>query len=133
MNILLDTHFLLWVLLDQSRLRPTERTSILDSNNTIYVSTVSFWEISLKYALGKISFKEVMPEDLLPATVQSGFTVIELDGTDAGTFYQLPRLEHSDPFDRMLVWQAIQRRFHLLSRDRALEEYKKFGLQIITA
>lgn len=131
MNILLDTHYVLWSLLDSKKLTQSERDCLVNVNNTIIVSTVSLWEISLKYQLKKLYLKNITPEDL-PATInKSGFEIVDITSEEATTFYHLPRAEHSDPFDRMLIWQAIQHKWSFMTRDKKLFTYAHNGLQLL--
>ena len=60
-----------------------------------------------------------------------GLTLIDPDADESASFYRLPRLPHRDPFDRMLVWQAIQRDLVLLTRDSALPDYRAAGLKTL--
>jgi PIN domain nuclease of toxin-antitoxin system len=130
-NYLLDTHALIWSLFDPEELSPLARTTIISQENNISVSVISFWEISLKYALKKIDLFEVMPDELPEYTEKMGIEIIPVDLSEAASFFKLPRLEHKDPFDRMLVWQAIQRKLVLISKDHSLNEYRKFGLRTL--
>lgn len=129
MNYLLDTHTLIWSLFDPERLSPSVRDTIVSQENDIAVSVVSFWEISLKFAMRKLDLYGVMPEELPEYVKQMDIEIIPINSSEAASFYKLPRLEHKDPFDRMIVWQAIQRKIVLISKDHNLNEYQKFGLK----
>ena len=131
MNCLLDTHALLWVLFDPVRLGKKGESCIRDPDVTVFVSVVSLWEISLKFATGKLQFNNVMPDDFPELIRQSGFTILQLTDVEAATFHRLPRLEHKDPFDRLIIWQSISRKLTLISQDRAFADYKKLGLKVI--
>lgn len=131
MNILLDTHYVLWSLFDPKKLRQQERGYFLNTDNTILVSVISLWEISLKYQLGKLTLKGIRPENLPLAITQSGFTIVGMTEVEASGFYQLPKMLHHDPFDRMLVWQAIQNRWWFLSKDKPIKAYKNKGLRLL--
>jgi len=130
MRFLLDTHSLIWSLFSPDRLSKKARTSILDPENDVFVSVVSFWEISLKYALGKIEIKGLNPEDLPAAAKEAYFETIELEPREAAGFHRLPRIGHKDPFDRLIIWQAIQRDFFLISADRHFSAYQEYGLEL---
>ena len=91
----------------------------------------SLWEISLKFGIGKLEIGDVRPEDLPGAARETGFKVIDLSPDDAASFHRLPRLAHKDPFDRMLVRQAIRGKLTLISRDRQMEAYRQWGLEIL--
>jgi PIN domain nuclease of toxin-antitoxin system len=126
----LDTHSFLWALFDPEKLSESANKTIRDPENDILVSVVTFWEISLKYALGKLSLVECGPEDLPEAAQAMGLDILQIDPHDAASFHQLPRLVHKDPFDRLLIWQAIQNQMALVSRDPSFKEYRKFGLKV---
>jgi PIN domain nuclease of toxin-antitoxin system len=130
MNCLLDTHALLWTLFDPTRLGNKAADCIRNPDVSIAVSVVSFWEISLKYATGKLHLDNVIPDDFPEIVRQSGFTILQLADVEAATFYRLPRMEHKDPFDRLIIWQSISRKLTLLSQDRAFADYKKLGLKV---
>ena len=131
MNCLLHTHTFLWAAMDPEKLSHRARATILDAANDIHVSVVTFWEVSLKFALGKIELQGTTPEELPEAAVQMGFTLLTLAPQDAATFYQLPRFQHKDPFDRMLVWQSICQNLTLLSKDSDLRQYQPHGLRVL--
>ena len=130
MNYLLDTHALLWTLFKKSALSTNAVNAIKDIKNSIYVSAVSFWEISLKYAIGKLQLHNVFPDELPEVCKKNGFELIDLKAEECSSFFRLTLTKHKDPFDRMLIWQAIQQNILLISKDRSLKEYKKIGLRI---
>ena len=131
MNCLLDTHALLWMLFDPDRLGKKAADCIRNPDVTVAVSVVTFWEISLKYATGKLQLDKVIPDDFPEVVRQSGFSILQLADIEAATFHRLPRMQHKDPFDRLIIWQAITRKLTLISHDRAFADYKKLGLKII--
>jgi PIN domain nuclease of toxin-antitoxin system len=107
------------------------RAVIEDSNNRIEISAVTLWEISLKHALGKLELTGVVPEDLPAVAAQMRMPIQPLVGEDAATYHRLPRTAHKDPFDRMIVWQCLRRRWTLISADGELEQYRNFGLDLL--
>jgi PIN domain nuclease of toxin-antitoxin system len=128
-NVLVDTHYLLWSLIEPERLDPHARDVMENNDDAKYASAVTFWEISLKCALGKLELGGIAPEQILPAAVESGFHVLPLDADVAAGSHRLPSvLDHRDPFDRLLIWQCIQARFAMLSSDARFDEYARFGL-----
>ncbi len=131
MNCLLDTHTLLWTLFDPSRLGKKAAESIRNPEVTVSVSVVSFWEISLKYATGKLELSGVTPDEFPAIVRQSGFYILPVDAADAATFHHLPRMEHKDPFDRLIIWQAISHKLTLISQDKAFAAYRKLGLKVL--
>jgi len=122
MKLLLDTHTFLWWITDDLQLSPKAHELISDSYNTMYWSAASSWEVSIKYALGRLPLPET-PEQFLP--VELGKNRIEsLSVIDAHAFQagRLPR-HHGDPFDRMLVAQAQVESLAILSNDLILTHY----------
>lgn len=120
---LLDTHAMLWMLYDDKRL-PASARRLINGELPVYYSTVSFWEIALKR--GGKGFDFAIEDDwdiLLPrALKQSDVLRLDLEAFDCRRMERLP-LYHRDPFDRMLVAQAVQRRFGIISRDPILDRY----------
>ena len=130
MRFLLDTHSFLWAVFDPEKLSRSARSTITDPDNDILVSVITFWEISLKYALGKIELEGIGPDDLPRIAEEMTLEILYITPNEAATFHKLPRLAHKDPFDRFLIWQAIQHKINLISKDRAFMAYKKYGLKI---
>ena len=96
----------------------------------VYVSAISIWEISLKYSLKKLEIKNFNVNELLDAIDNSGFITTDLSPEEAIDFHNLPRLKNKDPFDRMLICQAIYNNFYFLSVDKDMSDYKKYGLKL---
>jgi PIN domain nuclease of toxin-antitoxin system len=130
MNYLLDTHTLLWCLFDQKQLSPNSSSIILDDKNEIFISTVSLWEISLKFSLGKLSLSNILPDQLPSYIRKAGYEIITIDENISSTFYKLSKYDHTDPFDRLLIWQAIISGYILISKDSSFEKYVEDGLQL---
>jgi PIN domain nuclease of toxin-antitoxin system len=122
MKLLLDTHTFLWWITDDPQLSAGARELIGDGKNTLFWSAASSWEVSIKYALGRMPLPEV-PELFLPAEIEKN-RIESLPIIDAHAF-QVGRLphHHRDPFDRMLVAQAQIESLALLSNDRQLSPY----------
>ena len=131
MNVLLDTPILIWALADTKKLKRKEKDIILSPDTTIYVSAISLWEISLKYSIGKFKISSLHLESIVQGIEQSGYSIITLTPAQAIGFYQLPRTAHADPFDRMLVWQAIAHKYYFMSRESKLKLYQPNGLQLV--
>lgn len=129
MSHLLDSHAFLWCALRPAGLSARVRELLGRSETRCAVSAVSFWELSLKHALGKLELTGVAPSDFPRLAQQLHFDVLPLEGATAATFHQLPGSGHRDPFDRLLVWQALRARLILISKDAALDAYGKSGLQ----
>ncbi len=131
MKILLDTHILLWALFDAKKLNKNEQIILEDNATEIFVSSISLWEISLKYALKKLDLEHGSPEDIPSFARQTGFDIIQMTETEASTHFKLPPLSHKDPFDRMLIWQAINRELCLMTHDKEYNAYTKWGLKLL--
>ncbi len=131
MNYLVDTHIFLWVTIFSKKISKRVRDILLDPQISKYVSAITFWEISLKYQLGKIDLAGISADKLPVIAKDSGFDILNLDCDTAASFYKLPKLRNKDPFDRMLAWQAISKDFHLLTKDQDFADYKDHGLIIV--
>ena len=129
MNLLLDTHGFLWSLFTPDKLSKAALREIKSPNNDVAVSVVTFWEISLKYALGKLELTGVKPEELPDFAGKMDMKILPITAAEASSFHKLPRLSHKDPFDRIIIWQAIQRKMTLVSKDRDFKAYRKYRTQ----
>ena len=118
MTYLLDTHVLLWWLDDPALLSDAARRAIGDGKNTIYVSAAVAWEIAIKQALGKLQ----APDNLEEVMAANRFLPLPVTVAHALGVRTLP-LHHRDPFDRMLLSQALQEGFTLISRDPHVARY----------
>jgi PIN domain nuclease of toxin-antitoxin system len=117
-NLLLDTHVLLWWLADNPTLSAAARTAIADSNNIVFVSAVTAWEITIKKALGKLS----APDNLAEEITNNRFLPLPVTISHAIAVGKLPPI-HQDPFDRLLAAQATIDNLTLLTRDVNLKNY----------
>jgi PIN domain nuclease of toxin-antitoxin system len=117
-RLLLDTHIVLWVLRDARELKAGAR-SMIGHAEAVFVSAASWWEVSIKAAAGKLP---VEPERLQARALAAGFEPLPVTWTHALAVHGLPPL-HRDPFDRMLIAQAISEPLHLLTHDAALAAY----------
>ena len=131
MKLLLDTHALIWFLADPKKI-PAKTLRLLErSESEVWFSSLSLWEISLKFSLGKMRLKDITAKGLSEAAKDQDFNLITLSEQDAVGFDYLPRHLHPDPFDRMLIWQAIGRGLTLVSVEKNLDEYNRLGLKWI--
>jgi len=131
MKLLLDTCSLLWALQDAERLSAQARRALKNTDHTVAVSVVSFWEISLKFGLGKLVLHGAVPEDIPRFVKEAGWEVISLSAGTAASAGRLPRpIDHRDPFDRLLIWTAINEGFSLVSGDDDFPAYVPHGLKI---
>lgn len=127
MKYLIDSHIFLWLLFEPNRLITEVRSVIENPANQIFVSSLTFWELSLKFGLGKLSLEGVTPQELPALAEKMGLTLLDLGSQTAASVHQLPMI-HKDPFDRMLINTAIQQNLILISRDRFFEGYQAYGL-----
>lgn len=125
MKLLLDTHVLLWWLDDPLRILEAARDRIADPGNDVLVSAVSCWEIAIKRGLGKLT----APNDLDDVITTCGFVELAISISHSLKTENLP-LHHRDPFDRMLIAQAVCESATLVSHDRMFELY---GIPLIHA
>jgi PIN domain nuclease of toxin-antitoxin system len=121
--ILLDTHFLLWAVGPPDRLSATIRSVLEDGQNEILFSAASIWEIAIKAALGRQDFL-ARPDGVAEAALRSGFRELPLSWQEAASVVHLPS-HHRDPFDRLLVAQAIAFPARLLTVDAMLARYSE--------
>jgi PIN domain nuclease of toxin-antitoxin system len=122
MKLLLDTHVFLWFIGGDARLSDGLRDSIRDLNNEVYLSVVSVWEATVKYQLGKLPLPQ-SPEMYLPAQRQHHqIASLALGETSVAQLASLPAL-HRDPFDRMLICQALAHGLVLVTVDTAISPY----------
>ena len=129
---LLDTHILLWMLYAPEKLSENEKEIILNNDNRLSVSVVSLWEMTIKYSLKKLDFKNFSPDTILKLSKDSDVDILNLNEVIVTSQYFLPLMSnHKDPFDRMLIWQCISNKMILISRDKKFEAYKEFGLQLL--
>lgn len=121
MNLLLDTHILLWVAGQPERLSEEARKLIEAPTNTPVFSAASLWEIAIKSGLGRADFR-VQPRVLRRGLLDNGFLELALTSAHAVAIDNLPDL-HRDPFDRILLAQAIVEGFTLLTSDEQVARY----------
>jgi PIN domain nuclease of toxin-antitoxin system len=121
MRLLLDTHVLLWALSNPQQLGEAARAAIEDPGNDVMFSAASIWEIAIKASLKRIDF-QVSPEEIAAAAFECGFTELPVRSAAAAFTAKLPA-HHRDPFDRLLIAQAITEPAALYTADAELERY----------
>ena len=121
MNILLDTHVALWAITDNKNLSDKARELILAPRNTVWVSAVSLWEITIKYSLGR-SDMLVCGRDALHYFNQAGYRTLSIEAEHAVAVEELPT-HHQDPFDRLLIAQALVEPMRLITHDAIVARY----------
>jgi len=120
MRVLLDTNVLLWALVDSPRIEPIRRL-LLSSDTEVYISAASFWEIAIKNSIGKL---EASVKLVRQGALDSGFIELPVNGIHTETLETLP-FHHKDPFDRIIVAQAITEPMRLLTGDNTLAAYSE--------
>ena len=134
MNLLLDTHILIWALNEDPKLPEKARELILDKNNTVYYSTVSLWETAVKHALHpeNVNFTG---KELAQYCREAGYFSVEMRDKHVFALETLTREEnappHRDPFDRMLIAQAKAENLSLITHDALLPYYREKCIIIV--
>jgi PIN domain nuclease of toxin-antitoxin system len=122
MNLLLDTNVLIWSLFNPARLSQRASAALVDPRNAVWVSTICAWEMAIKVALGKLN----VPRDVglwLPVELDARrFTELPATIAHAAATEHLP-LHHNDPFDRLLIAQAITQGLTIVTGDRVFQRY----------
>ena len=122
MKLLLDTHIFLWLITGDSRVTEAMKAAILNPANEVYLSVVSIWEITVKYQLGRLPLPEP-PQSYLPVQRQRHqIASLSLDEASISQLVKLPSI-HRDPFDRMLVCQALEHDLTIVTVDATLQSY----------
>ena len=122
MRLLLDTHTLLWWLAGDEALSNTARGAIGDPDNEIFVSAAAAWEIATKYRLGRLPGAAIVAADIASAVASQGFVELPFNIRDGQTAGGLPAI-HKDPFDRMLIAQAIAADMVIVSNEDLFNAY----------
>jgi PIN domain nuclease of toxin-antitoxin system len=125
MRLLLDTHIFLWAVMGDSALKAPVRR-VIEEADEVYVSAASIWEIAIKARLGKI---EADTDALVDEIAQVGFRELPVRLRHAAGVAKLP-LHHTDPFDRLLIAQAIAEPLKLLTVDKPLAQYSEMVLVV---
>ena len=123
MRLLLDTHLLLWALVEPEKLGAEVRALVEDLENEVLFSAASIWEVAIKAGLGRADFT-VRPEEVAWGAVEAGFAELPVRAEVAARVADLP-LHHRDPFDRLLVAQAMAGPMRLYTADPLLPPYSE--------
>ena len=122
MRVLLDTHAFLWWIADSRRLSSAAYAAIIDSSNTVFVSAATAWEIATKCRLGKLPEADAMAYDMVNTIALQGFSQLPITvehGNRAGSLAG----PHRDPFDRILIAQAMTEDLALVSNETLFDRY----------
>jgi len=121
-NILLDTHVFLWFITEDKKLSKDIKRNIVSLQNQVYLSSVSIWECLTKYRIGKLNLPTHPEQYLIAQRQQHNISSLSLDEGSVQHLVTLPHL-HRDPFDRMLICQAIEHNLILVTVDEAIQRY----------
>ncbi len=121
MNLLLDAHVALWAITDSPKLSDKAREFILAPRSIIWISAVTIWEIAIKHSLGKGDIP-ISAEDAVKYFRAAGYQFLAIEPEHAAAIEKLPK-HHQDPFDRLLVAQALVEPMHLLTHDQTVARY----------
>ena len=127
MKLLLDTHVLIWSATEVHRLSAAAREAIEDGANEVFVSVVSGWEIAIKQSLGKLDLAKPAEQWLPDVLRRSGFEVAEVGLVSALRVRSLP-WHHRDPFDRLLIGQAFEEGYTIVTHD---EWFAPYGIPVL--
>ena len=122
MRLLLDTHAFLWWLAGNRRLSPAARRAVEDTSNDVVVSAATAWEITTKHRVGKLQQAEAVALDVTASIASQGFDELAITVEDAERAGRLPGT-HRDPFDRMLIAQALAHNLTVVSVDAVFDGY----------
>ncbi|MEK7551484.1 MAG: type II toxin-antitoxin system VapC family toxin [Patescibacteria group bacterium] len=131
MSYLIDTHIFLWSVMYPKKISHKISKILINPEVTKYISVLSFWEISLKFSLGKIYLTGLFPDELPDIAKKANIDILDLDIKIASSYHKLPKANNKDQFDRMIAWQAINYDCVLLTKDKSFIDYKNYGLRII--
>jgi PIN domain nuclease of toxin-antitoxin system len=123
MRLLLDTHAFLWLDEAPEKLSSMAEAACRDTANTLHLSLASVWEMQIKIQIGKLTLEDPLQEMIRRHQAQNGLVLETIDLSDILFLDTLP-LHHRDPFDRMIIAQALQRGFHVVTVDKAFEAYQ---------
>jgi PIN domain nuclease of toxin-antitoxin system len=130
MKLLLDTHTLLWTVAKTEKLSERAKKAITDIGNDVFFSSVSLWEIAIKYNLKKLELPNIDILKIPSICEEMGFAYTDISPMNAITSFQLPyKNDHRDPFDRMLIHLAIKNNYTLVTCDSKAALYETDGLK----
>ncbi|CAA6812636.1 MAG: PIN domain nuclease, a component of toxin-antitoxin system (PIN domain) [uncultured Sulfurovum sp.] len=132
MNYIIDTHIFLWLLFEPTKVPEPILKTLKDSSNNVSITSISFWEISLKFNLGKLELNGTTPEELPSLAQKMGLDLEQIATQEMASFHKLEKNStHKDPFDRIIIWHCISHKKVLISLDGKFNDYEKFGLKVL--
>ena len=127
MNILLDTHSFIWLDKESMKMSEVAREAVADSQNTLFLSLVSVWEIQIKVQLSKLVLQADLEQILEEQQAENNLRILPIEVSHAIVVGQLP-LYHKDPFDRALIAQAMVENLPVITVD---PEFKDYGVELL--
>jgi len=121
-KILLDTHAFLWFVMDSSKISKRATSLIESTENEVYLSVASIWEMAIKVSIGKLRIDESFEDFIMPELESNQFSLLNIEVRHLGKVVNLP-FHHRDPFDRLLAAQSLTMNMPILSRDTAFDLY----------
>jgi PIN domain nuclease of toxin-antitoxin system len=126
-RLLLDTHAFLWWIDDAPELKARAKRAIADMKNECYLSAASCWEMAIKVSLGKLRLTKPLERFVTEQLTANGFTLLSVELRHLAKVEKLPFF-HRDPFDRLLIAQAIAEKLTIVSADKA---FAKYGVDVL--
>jgi PIN domain nuclease of toxin-antitoxin system len=121
-RLLLDTHTLLWYVLDDPQISANAKALIIDPSNDIHISPASYWEIAIKVSIGKLMLHQPYDDFMDICLKKYGFIILSIEPKHTSALTTMP-FHHRDPFDRLLVAQVLVESIPLVSNEAALDSY----------
>lgn len=128
MNLLLDTHIALWAITDNAKLSERARSLIQAPKTAVWVSVTSLWEIAIKHSLGRKQMP-LSAHDAMRYFRESGYQFLEIEAEHAAMVEELAR-HHQDPFDRIIIAQALYEPMRLMTRDATVALYSDLIIKV---
>ena len=122
MKILLDTHAFLWFVMDSPKISKRATSLIESTENEVYLSVASVWEMAIKVSIGQLRIDESFEDFIMPELKSNQFSLLNIEVRHLGKIVNLP-FHHRDPFDRLLAAQSLTMNMPILSRDTAFDLY----------
>ncbi len=123
MKLLLDTHAFLWFVLNDRRLSKRAKQAIAAPENNVYIGPASYWEIAIKIGIGKYALNEPYQSFFEDQLASNGFHILAIEPRHTAPLTNLP-FHHRDPFDRLLIAQAMVEQIPIVSNDPVMDQYE---------
>ena len=132
MTYVIDTHIFLWLLFSPENVAFEKLMILKNPQHKIVITTISFWEISLKFNLGKLVLENTTPDKLPQLARMMNISIESIDAECMAGFHNLQQNSyHKDPFDRIIIWYCICNNYTLVSQNSQFSEYEVLGLKVL--